>query len=379
MINQENIDLSVVLPCRNEEKSLADCIRQIKEIFAQNNINGEIIVSDSSVDQSAEIARSLNVRLVKHDQFGYGRACLEGLKAARGQYLFLADADLTYDFKEIPRFLSYLKQGFDLVLGNRFGGQMEKGAMPHLNKYLGNPVLSWLFRVFFRAKITDVHCGMRAITKDALSRLNLQTTGMEFASEMVIKAVKKKLKIKELPINYYCRKGESKLKPLADGWRHLRFMLLYSPLFLFFLPGAFLFLGGLVLLFLLYFDLVTIFGLKLFYHPIFFSILMIIFGYQLIIFSVFAKTYAITHLGEESVLMNKLHRHITIEKASLIGLLGVLLGLIIYGAIFSKWLQSGFGPLNEVKNSLLALTIIIIGVQTIFSSFILSILGIKEK
>lgn len=201
---------------------------------------------------------------------------------------------------------------------------------------------------------------------------------MEFASEMVIKAVKRKLKIKELSINYYKRKGESKLKSFADGWRHLRFMLLYSPLFLFFIPGLVLFLIGVVSMLWLYFGSPQILGIKLFYHPMFPSALLIITGYQLIIFALFAKTYAIAHLGDTAI-FDKLYNYITIEKAGIVGIVLGILGIMIYAVIFFKWINSGFGQLHEVKNSIIALTLVTIGIQTIFSAFMLSILGIKEK
>ena len=371
--------LSVILPCRNEAEAIEACLLKIKAVFVRENINGEIIVSDSSTDQSPIIAQKYNVVLIKHGQPGYGVACQEGFQAAQGRFIFLADADGTYDFNEIPRFLKCLDEGYDFVIGNRFAGKMEKGAMPWLNRYLGNPILSFIFRLFFQTKIVDIHCGLRAIGREALDRLNLKTTGMEFASEMVIQGVKKNLKIKELPINYYKRVGQSKLKPFVDGWRHLRFMLLYSPLFLFFIPGFLFFLLGAVSLFLLYFNTVTILGLKLQFHPMFLASLLAIVGYQLIIFAFFAKTYAMTHLGEENKIIGKLHRYITIEKASFVGLLVSFLGLIIYSVIFFKWFKSGFGQLQEIKNSILALTLIVVGIQTISSSFMLSILGIKEK
>lgn len=371
--------LSVILPCRNEEKALGQCLKDIKAVLAANQINGEIIVSDSSTDQSPQIAKQFGVILVKHDKIGYGTACLEGFKAAQGQYLFLADADGSYDFTEIPKFLKELKSGYNLVIGNRFAGKMEKGAMPWANRYLGNPILSGMFRLFFRTKIIDVHCGMRAINQEALAKFNLQTTGMEFASEMVVKAARKGLKIKELPINYYRRQGNSKLKPLVDAWRHLRFMLLYSPLFLFFLPGVVLFILGLIPLFLLNFFEITIFGFRLQYHWLFLASLLTIAGYQLIIFALFAKTYAITNLGESSSSISWLHHHINIETGILAGFLIGLLGGIIYLFIFWQWLQSNFGGLNYLKESIIALTLIIIGIQTVFSSFMLSILGIKEK
>lgn len=373
-----NPDLSIILPCRNEEEALPECLKSIKQVVAMAGIDAEIIVSDSSVDRSPEIAREFGAVLVKHDQFGYGRAYLEGFKKASGQYLFLADADATYDFKEIPVFLNNLKQGYDFVIGNRFAGKIDAGAMPWSHRYLGNPVLSFLVRLFFRSKVTDVHCGMRAITKAALMKMNLQSTGMEFASEMVIKAGKNNLKIKELPINYHQRKGQSKLNTFSDGWRHLRFLLLFSPLFLFFIPGLILFLSGLFFSFLIYFDF-TILGRQFSYHPLFLTISLIIIGYQLIIFGFFAKVYAITHLGEDSLWFNKLWRYLTLEKSVLAGLFIFVLGALVYALIFNCWAVSGFEELQEVKRSLVALAFVIVGIQTVFSSFMLSILGIKDK
>lgn len=229
-MENNNITLSVILPCHNEEEGLGDSIKQIKKIFVENQINGEIIVSDSSTDKSPEIAKELGVTLLKHNLLGYGRAYLEGFTVAQGEFLFLADPDGSYDFREIPKFLKYLKEDNDFIIGNRFGGKIEKGAMPWSHKYIGNPLLSGLLRMFFQTNIRDIHCGMRAINKKALNNLNLKTTGMEFASEMLVEALGQGLKIKEVAINYHPRKGKSKLKPLVDGWRHLRLILLYSPL-----------------------------------------------------------------------------------------------------------------------------------------------------
>jgi len=373
------MELSIILPCRNEEQSLDSCLKSIKETIKKYKINAEIIVSDSSTDKSPKIAEKHNIILVKHNKDGYGNAYLEAFKHTKGKYIFMADCDGTYDFGEIPHFINYLKKGYDFAIGDRFKGEMENGSMPFSHKYIGNPILSSILRLFFNAKIHDTHCGMRAISKEALSKLNLQTTGMEFASEMIIQAIKNKLKIKQIPINYYKRKGKSKLKPFIDGWRHLRFMLLYSPMFLFFIPGIFLFILGIISGILFYFGKFSFFGIKFFYHPLFLSSLALIIGYQLIIFSAFAKTYAITALNENSKIMNKLYKYLTIKNASLSGLFAMFIGIIIYISIFFKWINSNFGSLNEVKNSILASTLIILGAQTIFSSFMLSILGIKRK
>lgn len=371
-------ELTVILPCLNEEQALGLCLAKIKKVIEKNNLKAETIVVDNdSTDNSRKIAEEFPVRLVHEKERGYGAAYLKGFENAEGKYLFLADSDGSYDFKEIPRFIEPLKNGSDFVIGNRFKGKIENGAMPWPHRYIGNLIFSGILKLFFKTEIHDVHCGMRAITKEALKKLNLKTTGMEFASEMLVKSIKNRLRIKELPIDYHKRRGKSKLKSFADGWRHLRFMLLYSPLFLFFIPGLILSLIGLISMLWMYLGSAEIFANR--YHPMFLSSLSIIAGYQLIIFSVFAKTYSVTRLGEENPLLDKLYRYITIEKAGIAGISTALLGIIIFAAIFLKWVQAGFGALNEVKNSILALTLITIGIQTIFSSFMLSMLGIKEK
>ncbi len=371
-------EISIILPCRNEENALDYCLKEVKNVIKENNLNAEIIVSDSSIDSSPEIARKHNVTLVKHNKEGYGIAYLEGFKRAKGDYILMADADGTYNFRDFPKFINSLKEGHDFVIGNRFEGRMDKNAMPWHHRRIGNPLLSGLLRLFFRNKIRDSHCGIRAIKKEALEKLNLQTTGMEFASEMVMKAVKRDLKIKEIPTDYYVRKGDSKLKSIPDGWRHLRFMLLYSPLFLFFIPGIFLFLIGLFSGMWIYFGEVELFGVQLFYHPLFLSSLFVIAGYQLIIFSLFSKTYAINHLGEKPIL-NRFYKYFSIETASVVGAVAMVGGFLIYGMMFSNWIGNfGAFGLNETKNSILAFTLIILGIQTISSSFMLSILGIKK-
>lgn len=347
-------EISIILPCRNEEESLDFCLNQIKKVIENNNLSAEVIVSDSSIDKSPQITKRHNVILLKHDKDGYGIAYLEAFKIAKGKYFFMADCDGTYDFNEIPKFIKHLSDGYDFVLGNRFAGKMEEDAMPFLNKYLGNPVLSGILRLFFSTKIKDSHSGMRAAKKDAITKMRLQTTGMEFASEMVIKAIREDLKIKETPINYYKRKGKSKLRPFSDAWKHTRFMLLYSPLFLFFMPGAILFLIGFLLMI----------WPNLSSKDLFVPALMIITGYQLIIFSAFAKTYSIVHLKEHSPIMNNLYKYITIERASILGIIIVGLGVVVYFL---------------TPSPIMTLTLVTIGVQTIFSSFMLSILGIKEK
>lgn len=216
--------ISIILPCRNEESAIAACLTQIQNCLLNSQLSYEIIVSDSSSDRSPDIARDFPVVLVKHDKEGYGTAYLEGFKAVRGRFLFLADADGTYNFAEIPRFIEHLKNGNDLVIGNRFGGTIYPGAMPWHHRHIGNPLLSALFRIMFKSAVTDVHCGMRAISRESLERLNLKTSGMEFASEMLVEAERNKLRIKQLPIDYHARIGKSKLRTFSDARRHLEYM-----------------------------------------------------------------------------------------------------------------------------------------------------------
>jgi len=371
--------VSIIMPCLNEEEAIGICLGQVEAVIKKSNLDAEIIVVDNgSGDNSCNVARERKAKLIYEPQAGYGAACLKGFNSARGEFLFLADCDGTYDFEEIPRFIAELENGYDFVIGNRFGGIMEKGSMPWMHRYIGNPFLSALFRLFFNAGINDVHCGMRALTKQSLAKLNLQTSGMEFASEMLIKAVKLKMKIKELDINYRKRYGESKLNSLVDGWRHLRFMLLYSPLFLFFLPGLLSFLSGIFLMGWMFFTSPKVFGLRLYVYPMFLAALLIIIGYQLILFAIFAKTYAVMFLKDKPI-FDRAYKYITIERACIAGIFFSLVGATIYLKICIDWVSAGFSNINQTKNSILALTFIIFGMQTFFFSFMLSILGIKEK
>jgi len=372
-------EISIILPCRNEEAALGYCLKQIKEVINKHQLSAEVIVSDSSSDDSSNIARRYGVRLIRHNKEGYGNAYLEGLSCAKGKYIFTADADGTYDFNEIPGFISHLKSGYDLVLGNRMGGKIFPEAMPWHHKYLGNPTLSYFLRLFFREKIHDPQTGMRAIRRESLNKLNLQAGGMEFASEMLIKSFKNNLKIKEIPINYYPRMGKSKLKSFRDGWRHLRLMLIYSPLYLFFLPGFILFFLGLISMILFYLMGPEVFGMVLYFHSMFLSSLLLIVGYQLILLALFAKVYAVNHLGERSQFIVNFFRFFTLEKAIFGGGLLILAGLAIAILIFSNWVELGFASLNEAPNFILSLTLLVLGSQTIFSAFMMSILSIKKE
>ena len=380
-----NPEISIILPCLNEEQAIGSCLLEIQQAISAYSLSVEVIVVDNnSQDKTSEIVKHIQASfpeliLVTEAREGYGLAYLKGLSLTNGRYIFMADSDGSYNFLEINNFISKLKDGFDLVVGNRFSGSMAKQSMSWSHRYVGNPFLSFLVRFFFGVKITDIHCGARAISHAALDKINLRTGGMEFASEMIIKASRQKLKITEIPINYRPRLGESKLHSLTDAWRHIRFILLYSPLFLFLLPGLSLLFFGIFFMGLFYFSNPILFGVPLYVHPLFFFCVMVILGYQLILFSGFSKIYAITHLGDSDIRIEKIFRWLTIEKAGLAGIVIALLGLIIYIIIFINWVRSGYSSLDEIKNSVVALTLLVLGIQTFFSAFMFSILGIKEK
>lgn len=381
----ENKKISFILPCLNEEAALEFCLAEIQETIKASNLQAEALVIDNgSSDNSRAIVLSQQInfpelRLIDEARRGYGFAYLRGLKEAHGEYLFMADADGTYNFKQASEFIAQLEEGYDLVVGNRFAGKLAKEVMTWSHRYIGNPFLSFLVRLFFKVKIKDIHCGVRIISRAALDKITLYTGGMEFASEMIIKAAKAGLKIGELPVEYKNRLGDSKLNTVVDGWRHLRFILLYSPLALFLLPGLIIFISGFTLMVVFYFFELNLFGLQFYVHPLFLFSLMILLGYQLIIFSAFSKVYAINHLGDQSRLIEKLFKHLTIEKTGMIGLLITLGGAILYISIFVNWVNSDFNDLNRIKESIIGLTLIMLGAQTFFSAFMFSILGIKEK
>lgn len=384
MRSQSSPQISIVLPCKNEELALQKCLDEIKDVILKNHLNAEALVIDNgSTDNSrkileANLATFPELKILDEPNGGYGSAYLKGFAMARGDYIFMADADGTYSFKDVPRFLAEIEKGYDLVVGNRFVPAISNDSMSLIHK-IGNSMLSSFTRLLFKIKINDIHCGERMMKKNALEKITLYTTGMEFASEMIIKATRQKLKITELPVSYSPRLGESKLRAFSDGWRHLRFILLYSPLFLFFIPGLALFLFGVISMVIFYFGKASIFGIPLYIHPMFFSSLLILTGYQIMFFAGFSKIYAVTHLGDSDALISRLFRYITIEKAGILGIIAGTIGALIFSSIVIKWVSSGFGSLNEVKNSIVAVTLVVLGVETLFSAFMLSTLGIKEK
>ncbi|UCD15439.1 MAG: glycosyltransferase family 2 protein [Candidatus Omnitrophota bacterium] len=379
-MNNRDVEVSVVIPCLNEAQAIGGCIEKVKHAFVDNNINGEIVVVDNnSTDNSSVVAHRCGGRVVFQPIKGYGAAYIKGLEEARGRYIIIGDGDNSYDFAEIPRILKFLKDGYDFVIGSRFKGKIHKHSMPWINRYVGNPVLSGLCRLFFRTKLSDIHCGMRAFTKEAYKLMNLKCLGMEFATEMVMEALQKKLKIKEIPIDYHPRKGDSKLRPLKDAWRHIRFMLLFCPTWLYLFPGLLLTVLGVSMLLALMRGPVLFLGHSWDIHIMVLFSLLSILGYQLINLGMYAKTFAVQqgYIAHDRTIAS-LTKYFRLESGVLAGFLLFIIGLGISLFIFIEWWNSSFGPLFRIRESILAMTFMVLGLQTIFSSFFISLLIIRR-
>jgi glycosyltransferase involved in cell wall biosynthesis len=372
------VAVSVVIPCLNEAQTIERCVTSAREVLAEHGIQGEVVVVDNgSTDGSAGLATKAGARVVHEPRRGYGSAYLAGFAAARGDNIVMADADLTYDFGEIPHFLEKIDEGAELVIGNRMA-KIHPGAMPWLHRYIGNPVLTGILNLFYRTGVDDAHCGMRAFRRDVLPRLDLRTTGMEFASEMVIRASKENLEIAQLPIEYHPREGESKLSTWRDGWRHLRFLLVHSPTFLFIVPGALLtVLGFLVLLTVL--ARVNVLGRQWDLHTMIAGSMLTIVGTQVLALGLCARAYGVYVLGERDEWFDRLRPRVRLEHGLLAGGLVFFAGLALGGVIVGKWIERGGGPLSEARLGLLAATLVIVGIQVFFSSFLLSILGLRRS
>jgi glycosyltransferase involved in cell wall biosynthesis len=379
-------DLTIVLPCLNEAETLGACIAKAKAALKNNGIDGEVVVADNgSTDGSSEIAKAHGARVVHATSRGYGAALDAGIQAARGDYVLIADADDSYEFAHAPRFLAELRNGADLVMGNRFRGGVEPGAMPLLHRYLGNPILSFLGRFLFHAPVGDAHCGLRAFSRDAYRRLNLRTTGMEFASEMVIKASLHSQRIVEVPttLKKDGRSHPSHLRTWRDGWRHLRFLLLYSPRWLFLFPGITLTgVGTALMLWLLPSE--RPFGhLSLGIDTLAYAIAAVLVGFQLLLFGVAAKAFATTEgLLPKDPRFERWFRYVTLEVGLAVGAL--LLAIGFSDAVLSAltWSHAGFGPLPPVvmmRRTLPAILCLTLGTEIVFSSFFLSVLGMKRR
>jgi len=386
-MTDERPELSVVMPCLNEAETLAVCIDKAIETLRDHGISGEVIIADNgSTDGSQTIAVEHGSRLVRIASRGYGNALIGGIEAARGTYVIMGDSDDSYDYHEIPQLLEKLREGYDLVMGNRFRGGIKPGAMPPLHRYLGNPVLTFIGRLFFRTPpCGDFHCGLRGFRKAAADRMDLRTTGMEFATEMVIKATLHKMRIAEVPVTL-SPDGRSRpphLRSWRDGWRHLRFMLLYSPRWLFLYPGFALMALGMILGLVLLPGPLTVGSVTFDVHTLLYSAILVLIGYQAVLFAVFSKVYAvISGLLPPDPRLEKLFRYVSLEAGLAVG--GVLLALGLAGTIagVSIWGGASFGPLDFQKMMRLLVPTnlaLVLGFQTVLSSFFLSVLGMGRR
>jgi glycosyltransferase involved in cell wall biosynthesis len=368
----------VVIPCLNEAGSIARCVAAARSAVDKQGWEGEVIVADNgSDDGSAELAQDAGALVVFEPRRGYGSAYLAGFAAAQGDYIVMADADLTYDFADIPNFVAKLDDGADLVMGDRMGN-IERGAMPWLHRYVGNPALTGLLNLFFRTGVRDAHCGMRAIRRSALPRLDLRTTGMEFASEMVIRAGKEKLAIDELPIHYHPREGESKLSSFRDGWRHLRFLLVHSPNWLFIVPGALMALLGFVVALTVLFQ-IEVLGREWDLHSMVAGALLMIVGTQVLALGLCAHAYGTYFMGEQDPWFDRMRARFKLEHGLLLGGAVTFAGLVMAAVIAGIWVDRGFGALSEERLAVLAAALIIVGIQIFFSSFLISIIGLRRR
>ena len=369
--------VSVVIPCLNEEENITQVVTHALEVMAREGIAGEVVVADNaSDDRSAELAIAAGARVISEPRRGYGSAYLAGFAAARGRYIVMGDADLTYDFDEIPRFVELLNDGAQLVMGDRMDN-IEPGAMHWLNRYVGNPLLSGTLNLFFKTGIRDAHCGMRGLRRDVLPVLDLRTTGMEFASEMVIRASKEHLDIREFPINYHPRGGETKLSRFRDGWRHLRFLLVHSPTHLFLVPGLLLSVVGALILLISVMQL-SVFGREWQLHTTIAGSLLLIVGVQVVALGLCAHAYGTYFMGERDPWFDRMRARFRLEHGLALGGGLAFAGIAAAAVIIGRWVASGGGALSEERLAIFAATGIIVGLQIFFASFLISILGLRR-
>ena len=385
-----SVQLSIVIPALDEEKTVAICVQKAMRSISQlgAEVEGEVVVADNgSVDRTAEVAEAMGARVVPATRKGYGNALMAGLGAARGEYLVMADADDSYDLEEAARFYHKLKEGYDFVIGNRFRGRIEKGSMPFLHRYLGTPVLGWVMNLFFRTGIGDVNCGMRGLSKEAFREMRLRAGGMEFATEMVVKASIRRLRIAEIPCNLYRdkRDGQPHLSTWRDGWRHLRFMLLFTPLWTFLIPGVLLtLLGGVGLVVLALRDVVNPEALPLITQKhMLSSMLLFLTGSYIFQLGLIARTFSYSkHFDHASVVARLLSKYFRLERGILLGgALAALGGLIfVYlGVSFYSPYLIRFSDLIRFDMAVFAITCFLLGIQFVFTSFVLSLFYLKVK
>ncbi len=382
MTGEDHLDVSVVIPCLNEARSIAACIDKALRAFQAASLNGEVVVADNgSEDGSVNIARERGARVVHAELKGYGHALRKGIEEARGEFIVMGDADDSYDFSEVPRFVARWREGYDVVMGNRFKGEIKPGAMPWHHRYIGTPALTALLNLFFRTRIGDGQCGMRGFTKEIYQRMDLRTTGMEFASELVIKAARLGARITEVPITLWPdqRLRPPHLRSFRDGWRHLRFMLLVAPNWLFLWPGTLLGILGLSLVLWLLPGPHRVGRTVLDLHTMVFGMIFTLLGAQIISIGLFAKVFSYAErFDRHERSLERVLKSLQLEHGLLAGSALALVGFAGDAWIFWTWAASGFGPLHQVRGVIFWSLWFFLGVQTIFSSLFLSMLGISR-
>ncbi|MEK7310660.1 MAG: glycosyltransferase family 2 protein [Chloroflexota bacterium] len=374
-------EVTVVLPCLNEAATVGRCVEKALRSFEASGLRGEVVVSDNgSSDGSQEIAGKAGARLVHAKRRGYGSAYLYGIAEARAPIIVIADSDDTYDLGETPRLVAKVREGYDMVLASRLRGRILPGAMPWLHRYIGNPILTGLLNLLFGLRVSDAHTGMRAFTREAYDRLSLRTTGMEYASEMIVSAAQARLRIAEVPITYYPRAGESKLNTWRDGWRHLRYLLLRSPTALFILPGLLMVILGWLPLMALASGPLTVNGFFFDFHYMIVGSALALLGLQALLLGLQGKSYLVARgLDRRDTLIDWFQSHVTLERGLLVGLLLAVIGLGIGLHIVLIWAEHDFANINELRSGLLALTLSVSGTQIMFSSLFLSLLDIQVR
>ncbi|THU41222.1 glycosyltransferase family 2 protein [Niastella caeni] len=380
------MELTILMPCLNEEETIKACVLKAQHALKANKIDGEILIADNgSIDCSPTIAKSLGARVIHVVEKGYGKALRAGIEQAKGKYVIMGDSDDSYDFTDILPFVNRLRDGYDLVMGNRFKGGIEKNAMPFLHKYLGNPVLSFIGRLFFKTSIGDFHCGLRGFNRSSILDIGLCSSGMEFASEMIVKSSLNNLKISEVPIKLYPdgRSKRSHLRTWRDGWRHLRFLLLFSPKWLFLYPGLVFMMIGMLTTAVLFQGPVKIGAVQFDIHTMLYSAITIVIGFQLVTLYFLARIFAIkSGLDNNNEWLKKFNRYFSLEKGLGTGVFVLLSGVILSVYSFSIWNRHLFGnlnPLHVLRFVIPAVACLLLGIQIIFNSFFTSILHLKVK
>jgi glycosyltransferase involved in cell wall biosynthesis len=383
---RQAVEISIVMPCLNEAETLAACIQKAQRAIAAQGLAAEIVIADNgSTDGSQVIAKALGARVISVARRGYGSALIGGIDAAQGRIVIMGDADDSYDFAAIAPMIEKLRAGHDLVIGNRFLGGIESGAMPWSHRWIGNPILTLISRIFFHTPVGDAHCGLRGLRKEAYERMKLRATGMEFASEMVIKASLKGMRIAEVPVTLRPdgRSRPPHLRTWRDGWRHLRFMLLFSPRWLFLYPGLALFAVGIVLSAILLGGPVHVAGLRLDIHTLLVAGFLALVGYQLVLFAVFTKIFAIqSGFHPPHPMLERLFHYVTLEVGAAVGAVMSLTGLIALVVAVASWGSVGFGSLDPaltMREVIPAVVLLALGTQTVFASFFISILSIDRS